>query len=194
MLAHFTFDVQDETDIVGGNDGNYCEGDFWAGAPRNNHWGRQTDKFLSSSLNRFPRWNFQPGEKPLRIEWVGSGVGWGTWKAASIISILILMLSVRPGMQQYVEWIDCQISYMIAASGQNYQLCVFTRFILKLYNVDTCTPPQKFISHKRDFYVRVFAYTFISFLTIPFYDFYEFYHFWPYMISPFLGVGKNWLV
>ena len=25
---------------------------------------------------------------------------------------------------------------MIAASGQNYQLCIFTGFILKLYNVD----------------------------------------------------------
>ena len=34
---------------------------------------------------------------------------------------------------------------MIAASGQNYQLCIFTGFILKLYNLDMWTPPQKSI-------------------------------------------------
>ena len=28
MFAHFGFDVQDETDNVGGNDGNYCEADL----------------------------------------------------------------------------------------------------------------------------------------------------------------------
>ena len=45
----------------GENYGHFSGADLWVGAPRNDHWGRQTDKFLFSSLDRFPRWKFQPG-------------------------------------------------------------------------------------------------------------------------------------